>query len=47
MSKISAEALLILPWCHPSTKMSVINKNKIVTAPEKRLAKVQGFRFLV
>lgn len=43
----NAEALLILPWCHPSTRMSVTNTTKKVTVPEKRVAKVQGFSFLV
>lgn len=32
----NAEALLILPWCHPSTRMSVTNTTKKVTVPEKR-----------
>lgn len=36
MSKFNAATLRILSWCYPSTRMSVTNKTKTVTAPEKK-----------
>ena len=46
-SKINTEVWFTLPWCHPSTRMSITNKTREETAPEKRQAKIQGFSFLV
>lgn len=42
------KALLILPWCHPSSrKLELLCLQTKPKNPEKQLAKVQGFSFLV